>query len=199
VSSDAGGEFRCTRDGEYNNSITGYLIPVEVIQPAVEPPMPAPLLRSVFPAPYAGKWLFIFSTEEMLSESVSRDFGVPLFASERIYEGDEFIRRWTAEGYRIALDPHFDAETSELHFIEVTRSPDRDPRVETQALGAALLDAKGDVVDIICIARATADDIRAAQEHAEQRGFKLVVQERITFCRDEKGLRAAVVLEGDVK
>ncbi len=64
-----------------------------------------------------------------------------------------------------------------------------------ERIAAALLSPDGDVVNVIAIARATDDEIRAAELHAEAHGFTLVVQEYVPLCIDEASLRAVILAE----
>jgi hypothetical protein len=62
-----------------------------------------------------------------------------------------------------------------------------------EQIAAALVSPSGDVVMVIAIARATDEEIRAAEERAEVAGFKLVVQEVVPLCQDEAALREVIL------
>jgi hypothetical protein len=62
-----------------------------------------------------------------------------------------------------------------------------------EQIAAALVSPSGDVVMVIAIARATDEEIRAAEERAEAAGFKLVVQEVVPLVQSEAALREVIL------
>jgi nicotinamidase-related amidase len=64
-----------------------------------------------------------------------------------------------------------------------------------ERLAAALVSPDGEVIQVIAIATATDLEVKAAQRHAQQHGFTLVVRDEAPFCVDEDGLHQLILRE----
>lgn len=173
--------------GEHKGSITGYFVAVPSDAEDVDDP-----LDDAIAATFGDRQcLLIFSTEAAASECLQHSE----YTLDRIVDGDDAITRCRAAHLSIALDAHKDAATGNVQYTEVTRDPATDAPVDKKALGAALVDPEGNVIDVLMIMSATDEELREAKRHAEARGFALVVHEHVAVCSDEASLRAVIASE----